>query len=554
LSEDYPLVVENLSFRYHSRPDVAIKDVSFQLKRGELLLVAGASGCGKTTLARCINGLIPRSYKGDRSGSVLIHGSEVSRISLVDVAQVIGTLLQDPERQIVASNVWNEIAFGLENLGLPPAEIEKRIDQVIARLNIEHLRGRDTFTLSGGEKQKVALAGLLVMRPSILLLDEPLASLDPASAYEALAIFRSLADEGATILLIEHRVEDALAARPERLLYMSGGEVRYLGPVDTLPPEIDYHEVKLPAPWVVQRVRQSEHSERSESAPPVVKPTREERVQREPVIEFKDVSFAYGDGPLVLHDINLKVDHGDLIAVLGPNGAGKSTLVKHAIGLLKPTHGTVLVEGTDTRKMTVAQTARKVGYVFQSPTHMLFAPTVREELAFGPANLGYSKEEIQQNVMTSVTAVNLTGLEEYPPLGLSFGQQKRTGIAAVLSMRSKVMVLDEPTAGQDYANYTQFMEILCGTSGEDGKSLLTTNFAATLFITHDLDLAVTYANRVILVGEGRVVADGPPEQVLHDFDLLKRYRVRPTSLLRMNLDLLSKTGRFLPAEALASYE
>ena len=553
MSEDYPLVVENLSFRYHSRPDVAIKDVSFQLKRGELLLVAGASGCGKTTLARCINGLIPRSYKGDRSGSVLIHGREVSGISLVDVAQVIGTLLQDPERQIVASNVWNEIAFGLENLGLLPAEIDERIDQVFTRLNLEHLRGRDTFTLSGGEKQKVALAGLLVMRPSILLLDEPLASLDPASAYEALAIFRSLADEGATILLIEHRVEDALAARPERLLYMTNGEVRYLGPVDTLPPEIDYHEVKLPAPWVVQRVRQSERSERSKPAPPVVQPPHEERVPGETVIEFKDVSFAYGDGPLVLHDINLKVNHGDLIAVLGPNGAGKSTLVKHAIGLLKPTRGTVLVEGTDTRKMTVAQTARKVGYVFQSPTHMLFAPTVREELAFGPANLGYSKEEIQRNVTTSVTAVNLTGLEEYPPLGLSFGQQKRTGIAAVLSMRSKVMVLDEPTAGQDYANYTQFMEILCGTSGEDGKSLLTTNFAATLFITHDLDLAVTYANRVILVGEGRVVADGPPEQVLRDFDLLERYRVRPTSLLRMNLDLLSKTGRFLPAEALASY-
>jgi energy-coupling factor transport system ATP-binding protein len=497
--------------------------------------VAGASGCGKTTLARCVNGLIPRSYKGDRSGSVLIHGREVSEIPLVDVAQVSGTLLQDPERQIVASNVWNEIAFGLENLGLQPAEIDERVDQVFARLNIEHLRGRDTFTLSGGEKQKVALAGLLVMRPSILLLDEPLASLDPASAHEALAIFRSLADEGATILLIEHRVEDALAARPERLLYMSGGKVCYLGTVDALPPEIDYREVKLPAPWVVQRVRQSEQGDRSEPAQPVVQPVAEERVQGKPVIEFKDVSFAYGDGPLVLHDINLMVYDGDLIAVLGPNGAGKSTLVKHAIGLLKPTRGQVLVEGIDTRKMTVAQTARKVGYVFQSPTHMLFAPTVREELTFGPMNLGYSKEDTERNVATSVTAVNLTGLEEYPPLGLSFGQQKRTGIAAVLAMRSKVMVLDEPTAGQDFANYTQFMEILCGNSGEDGKSLLTANFAATLFISHDL------------------VADGPPEQVLRDFDLLQRYRVRPTSLLRMNLDLLPKTGRFLPAEALASY-
>jgi len=547
LNQDYPLVIENLSFRYHSRPEPAIQDVSFQLQRGELLLVAGASGCGKTTLARCVNGLIPRSYKGDRSGSVFIHNQEVAQMSLTQVAQVIGTLLQDPERQIVASNVWNEIAFGPENLGLAREEIIERIEQVFVRLNIDHLRGRDTFTLSGGEKQKIALAGLLVMRPSILLLDEPLASLDPASSHEALDIFRSLANEGTTILLIEHRVEDALAARPDRLLYMSEGLVRYLGPVDTLPAEIDYREVKLPAPWVVERVRQNPASVKAPQPPPPA------QAGGETLIEFKDVSFAYGDGPIVLHDVNLKIQRGDLIAVLGPNGAGKSTLVKHAIGLLKPTQGQVLVDSVDTRQMTVAQTARKVGYVFQSPTHMLFAPTVREELAFGPANLGYSKEDIQRNIASSLAAMNLTGLDEYPPLGLSFGQQKRTGIAAVLAMRSMIMVLDEPTAGQDYANYTQFMEILCGVSGEDGKSLLSANFAATLFITHDLDLAVTFANRVILVGEGRVVADGPPEQVLRDFDLLKRYRVRPTSLLRMNLDLLPQTGRFHAAEALAAY-
>src|SRR5512136_438111 len=253
---DDALIVENLSFRYHSRPELAIREVSFRLKPGELLLMAGSSGCGKTTVARCINGLIPRSYKGELTGSALLHGTPVSQMSLVEISQVIGTLLQDPERQIVASNVLSEIAFGPENLGMPRQEIRERIDQVMERLNMEHLRQRDTFTLSGGEKQKVALAGLLAMRPSILLLDEPLASLDPASAYEALAIFRRLADEGTTIVLIEHRVEDALQARPDRLLYMSGGEVRYLGPVTTLPPQLDHHEVKLPAAWVVERVRQ----------------------------------------------------------------------------------------------------------------------------------------------------------------------------------------------------------------------------------------------------------------------------------------------------------
>lgn len=546
LPQEAILAVKDLSFRYRSRPDYAIKDISLELERGELLLVAGASGCGKTTLARCINGLIPRSYKGDLAGSVRLHGQAVADIPMAEIAQTVGTLLQDPERQIVASTVLGEISFGPENLGLPRSEIQARIDEVIERLGIEHLRNRETFALSGGEKQKVALAGVLAMRPSILLLDEPLASLDPASAHEALAIFRRLADEGATIVMIEHRVEDALQARPDRLLYMSEGRVRYLGPVDRLPPEIDHHEVKLPAQWVVQRVQQVGES----SSPPALPPPP---LEDEPLVVFEHVSFAYSDGPLVLRDINLKIRRGDLIAVLGPNGVGKSTLVKHAIGLLKPTQGRVLVAGQDTRQLSVAKMAREVGYVFQSPGHMLFAPTVREELAFGPQNLNFSPEETERNIRDSIAAVNLNGLEEYPPLGLSFGQQKRTTIAAVLAMRSRILIMDEPTAGQDYANYTKFMDALNGAMNEQGESVLSAHFAATLFITHDLDLALTYANRVILIGNGQVVADGPPEEALRDFELLERYRVRPTSLLRLNFELMPKTSRFMPAEALAAF-
>ncbi len=210
------------------------------------------------------------------------------------------------------------------------------------------------------------------------------------------------------------------------------------------------------------------------------------------------------------------------------------------------------MNGKDTREMSVAQIARALGYVFQSPTHMLFAPTVREELAFGPHNLGFSASEIERNVSESIKTVNLPGFEDYPPLGLSFGQQKRVGIASVLAMQSKIMVMDEPTAGQDYANYTHFMDAMCH-ADESRKSMLAENFAATLFITHDIDLAVTYANRVILVGRGTVVADGPPEEILRDFSLLESCRVRPSSLLELNLELLPKTGRFLSASALAAY-
>ncbi|MFZ5911520.1 MAG: ABC transporter ATP-binding protein [Chloroflexota bacterium] len=549
-----PLVVENLSFQYRSRPELAIENISFELEPGEMLLIAGSSGCGKTTLARCINGLIPRSYGGKREGEVRLHGKDVAGIPLAEVAQIVGTLLQDPERQIVASNVYNEIAFGPENLGLPRDEIVARVEMAMQRLGLGYLRERDTFSLSGGEKQKVALAGVLAMNPSILLLDEPLASLDPASAYEALGIFRGLADEGKTIVLIEHRVEDAIAARPDRLMYMADGRVEYLGPITSLPQEIDHKQVKLPALWVVQRVK-----ERKEIVETVSKPeVRTERSRSVPergetLVSFENVAFRYDtELPYVLQNVNLEIRRGDLIAVLGRNGAGKSTLIKHAIGLLKPTEGVVLVEGQDTRKMSVAQIARVLGFVFQSPTHMLYAPTVREELAFGPNNLEFEKEEVTSAVSESVATLNLSGLEEYPPLGLSFGQQKRTTIAAVLAMRSKIMVMDEPTAGQDYANYTHFMDVMCRPV-DGAQSLLSANFAATLFITHDLDLAVTYANRVLLVGDGTVVADGTPEEVLKDFNLLERCRVRRTSLLDLNLSLLPKTGGFLPAEALAAY-
>ncbi len=543
---DKPLVIENLTFKYRTRPELALENVSLELKPGELLLIAGSSGCGKTTLARCINGLIPRSYRGERSGRVLLHGREVADMHIPEMAQVVGTLLQDPERQIVASNVFNEVAFGPENLGLPRDEILQRVDMALKRLKLEYLRERETFNLSGGEKQKVALAGVLTMNPSILLLDEPLASLDPASAHEALEVFRSLADEGKTVILVEHRVEDAIGAKPDRLLYMDEGKVKYLGPIDKMPKEIDHTKVKLPAPWVVQRVKSL--NIKTEPAPKHVETER-----GEPLVVFEDVDFQYdSDLPLILNNVNLKIYPGDLIALLGPNGAGKSTLVKHAIGLLKPTKGRVLIEGQDTRKMSVAQIARAVGYVFQSPTHMLYAPTVREELEFGPKNLGYDDQQIPQFIKESLDTVNLGGFDEYPPLALSFGQQKRTTIAAVLAMRSKILVMDEPTAGQDFANYTHFMDTLCDVS-ENAQSILSANFAATLFITHDLDLAVTYANRVLLFGDKHIVADGKPQDVLKDADMLLKYRVRPTSLLKLNLDLLPKTGRFLPAEALAAY-
>lgn len=540
---DTPAVyIEDLSFRYRDREELAIRDISFQAGCGQLVLLAGASGSGKTTLIRCINGLIPRSYKGEVTGIVQLLGQNTRDMKLAQISQMVGTVLQDPERQILGTRVINEVAFGLENLNLSRQEILNRVNIALDYLDISHLRDRETFSLSGGEKQKIALAGILAMRPSILLLDEPLASLDPASAQEALSLVRRLVDEGLTVLLVEHRVEDVLKIHPDRVMFMIDGELRYQGPLKGLNQVVDYTEIKMPAPVIIDRAR-------NDPPPAEVRFTpagpRDEagtgNLPGSPLVRFDKVSFEYEAGVPVLQDVNLDIQRGDVIAVLGPNGAGKTTLVKHAIGLLKPKSGQVLVNGVDTRKLSVARIASTLGYVFQSPSHMLFAPTVQEELSFGPKNLNHDPQEIEKEVSQAIQIVNLEGREQDPPLALSFGQQKRVSIAAVLAMRSRILVMDEPTAGQDYRNYTDFMDAI----------LQLPSFEAIVFITHDIDLAVIYANRVLLVNEGRLVADGTPPDVLSDFELLNTSRVVPSSLLQANIDFYPYTQRFMRAEALA---
>jgi energy-coupling factor transport system ATP-binding protein len=528
-----PLSVRDLTFRYRIRQQPAIHALNFDLHPGELMLLAGSSGCGKTTLMRCINGLIPRTYRGEVSGEVDLFGRPARDLSMAELSQIVGTLLQDPERQIVGSYVLNDVAFGLENLALPQEEIARRVDETLDYLGILHLRDRETFGISGGEKQKVALAGVLAMRPKILLLDEPLASLDPASANEALHLFRRLADEGISVLLVEHRVEDVLAVKPDSVLYLDEGQQVYSGNAGGLMQVVDYHRIKLPAPVVMERAAK----EPAPSYQPLLRPAREE-----PLVRFENVSFRYAaDLPDVLRDINLTIYRGDVIAILGHNGAGKSTLVKHAMGLIKPTQGNVLLEGKNTRDISVAQAANTIGYVFQSPSQMLFAQTVGEELAFGPKNLRHSPEVIRQNVEMALKTVNLEEEIGSPPLALSFGQQKRISIAAVLAMRSRILMMDEPTAGQDYWNYMAFMDVIMQMPG----------FDSILFITHDVDLSVIYANRVLLVYDGRIIADGPPQDVLKDDDLLRRSRVLPTSLLELNRRFFPRTGAFMRAELLA---
>ena len=538
-SSPLPISIRNLTFQYRIRDEPAVKNINLDLHKGELMLIAGTSGCGKTTLMRCINGLIPRTYSGTIEGEIKLFGKSVNTISLAELSQTVGTILQNPERQIVSGFVLNEIAFGPENLGLEREEILYRVDEALGYLGISDLRDRETFTLSGGEKQKVALAGVMAMRPQILILDEPLASLDSASSHEALLLFRKLADEGISVMLVEHRIDEVLSIKPDTVLYLEEAEEAYLGDVAGLMKIADYLKMKLPAEVVLDRARNDPR--------PVFKPVIGLSGPGElgdELLSMEDVSFRYDkDLPFVLQDINLSVNKGDTIAVLGPNGVGKTTLVKHALGLLKPTEGRVLLEGLDTLEATIAGSAKTIGYVFQDPGQMLFAPTVEEELTYGPQNLGQSETAIRENVNWALDTVNMEEYRDSPPLALSHGQQKRVSIAAVLAMRSRILVMDEPTAGQDYWNYRTFMDSILQMPG----------FDALIFITHDLDLAITYATRVLLLSEGRIASDGPVEQVLEDKELLRSCRVLPTSLLDLNIQLLSETGRFMRAEELAHH-
>ncbi len=543
-----PLAVDGLTFRYRSATAPSISDLNFVATAGDLLLIAGGSGSGKSTLLRCLNGLIPRSYGGDLSGRIAIDGEAPAGMGLAQLAQMVGTILQDPDRQIVTSYVERQVAFGPENLGWPRERIRAAVAATLERLRITHLRNRETGGLSGGERQKVALAGLLSMNPHILLLDEPLASLDPASAREALALFRELADDGRAVLLVEHRVEDALVARPERTLFLRDGRQAFLGSSQDFLALADPREVKLPADIALARLGTGDWGLGTEEQDRLPIVNRQSSIVNrqspgDPLLEFADIRFGYGDGPEILHGISLTLREGEVLAIMGPNGAGKSTLLRHGIGLLRPNSGQVRVAGLDARGSTVAQLARTVGYVFQSPSHMLFAPSVRAELTFGPRNLGLDAAATDAAVPAALAQVGLAGFEDRAPLSLSFGQQKRLGIAAVLSMRPRVLVLDEPTAGQDHGSTQALMHMIGGLEG----------LAATVLITHDVDLAVSYATRVVLMRDGQIEADGPTEQVLGDRALIERCRIVPTSLLELNLRLLPRTGRFLPIEQLASF-
>lgn len=538
------LEIEGLTFRYRRASEPAIRDLTLTVERGEVLLVAGPSGCGKSTLIRAINGLIPHSYSGELSGNVRIDGRPTTDLRLRDIARTVGTVLQDPAKQIVGATVEAELAFGPENLGVPRSEILDRIGSVMDRAGIGNLAGRETFALSGGERQLLAVGGILMLRPTLYVVDEPLANLDPATAGRLLGILRALADDGAAIVIVEHRVEEALDLMPDRVLYLDSGINQYLGPVDGFLRIADPHAVKLPFDVVLDRAREDARSNGAEAAPAdAAESSGGIHDDGPPRLAFRDVHAGYGDRP-VLRGINASFRRRETVAVLGPNGSGKTTLFRTAMRLLEPTSGTIEVDGSPIATKTVSQLATVFGYVFQSPSQMLFARTVREELAFGPRNLGRDPatfDTIIDEALGRTALADLEGIRERAPLTLSFGQQKRLALAIALCLQPPTLILDEPSAGQDHRTANGFLAAVSSIPGLESLYL----------ITHDVDLALTHADRILLMRDGELVADGPPTDVIADQEQWTACNLRPTSLLRANAKWGERPGRLLDSETLA---
>jgi energy-coupling factor transporter ATP-binding protein EcfA2 len=515
--------IENFTFRYGDAEKPALKDINLQIRDGEFVLITGPSGGGKSSLCRCFNGLIPHFYGGRVTGKVEVQGTDVISHSTKELATKVGMIFQDPENQLVATDVEREIAFGMENLSFPKTLIAKRLEESLDTLGISALRYKQVHELSGGEKQKVAIASVLALHPGILVLDEPTSELDPKSAEEVLSIVERLNDElGLTIILIEHRL-DRVAQHADRIIMMSHGGIAADGDPRQVLSSKKPQETGVGLPPITKLVQgMREKGINIDKMPLTVREGRtilegafrkvSSQVTRddkdytgEQVIEIKKLWYVYPTGVTALKDVSLKVYQGEFVAVMGRNASGKTTLVKNINGLLKPARGIVTVEGTDTRKATIAELAGKVGFVFQNPNDHLFADTVEEEIAFTLKNLGSNGVEVKPKVEEMLERFDIKEYRKQYPRYLSGGEKQRVALASVIVTQPGILILDEPTRGMDYGLKSRLMVFL-----NEYRHMGNT----VIMVTHDVEMVAEHADRVILMSEGKIVVDGNKREVL----------------------------------------
>jgi energy-coupling factor transport system ATP-binding protein len=512
LLEEPIATFSGLTYQYPEREAPALRELSWTVAPGEFVTVTGPSGSGKSTLLRCLNGLTPHFSGGTFDGIVTVAGHDTRHYSPRVLARLTGFVFQDPEAQFVAGRVDDEIAFGMEQLGIPPVTMRKRVEEVLDLLGIAALRDREIATLSGGERQRVAVAAALALQPSILALDEPTSQLDPWGAEEVLAALNRLNEDlGLTVILAEHRLERVVAHADRLTVLAPGGSIALDGPpreslrhteIETLPAllalgrRLDW----APLPLSIKEGRAAQRRDAAIGRMPAPAPSDPALPGGASVVTLQRVSAGWDRYP-VLRDIDLDVRPGELIALMGRNGSGKTTLLRLVAGLHRPSSGRVLIAGQDTTRLHPADIAQTVGYLPQNPSALFFAETLRAELAFTLKHHPQSGLEPE----ATLTSLGLEHATDHNPRDLSGGERERAALAAVLVGGPRVLLLDEPTRGMDAAR-KRALAMMLHRLRDDG--------VAILLATHDVELVAEVASRVVLVGDGRIVADGGPRTVL----------------------------------------
>ena len=534
----------NFGYQYNAQAEPTLHGVDLTIYKGEKVLIAGPSGSGKSTLAHCINGLIPFSYIGEITGSLKINGKETKDMSLFEISKTVGTVLQDSDAQFVGLTVAEDIAFAMENDCTPHEAMLQRVQQAAKEVNVLDVLAHAPHELSGGQKQRVSLAGVLVDDVSVLLFDEPLANLDPATGKAAIELIDDIHKRTeSTIVIIEHRIEDVLHRDVDRIILVNEGRIV----ADTSPDELlcsgllgdnglreplyitalKYAGVQLtpdmhPASLAKMQLSEDARSQVQSwfrAAPPA--PPRE---KGEELLRAEGIRFAYPNGKEALCGIDFELRRGELMCIVGQNGAGKSTFSKVICGFEKPQHGVLYLNGRDIAPLTIKERAEHIGYVMQNPNQMISKNMIAEEVGLALTLDGMEPEGIQQRVHETLKVCGLYPFRNWPVSALSFGQKKRVTVASILAMGPEIIILDEPTAGQDFRHYTEIMEFLLELNRQG---------VTIVMITHDMHLMLEYASRAAVFADGRIIADDSPARLLTDGDIISRASLKETSLFTL---------------------
>jgi cobalt transport protein ATP-binding subunit len=541
--------IKDLSYTYPQADRPALKNINLTINKGEFILLTGPSGCGKTTFCRTLNGLIPKFYNGKMVGQVIVNGLDTAKYSTMELAQHVGLIFQNPDNQIFALTVEKDIAFGLENLGKNREEMYKEIDWAAGVTGINNLRQRATHELSGGQKQRLTIASVLAMHPSIIVLDEPTSFLDPVGAEHIFEVLDHLnKDLEITVILIEHRI-DIAAKYADRIIVFDQGEVRSDGtPVEILSRE-DTRLLGVGIPRILSLAKLLKYKKRFPPYPLSAEqfyqalisdlPRKKEKITKKvtsevkelsgehhhkPLIELRNVYFDYPGNVQALKSVDLTIHQGDFIAIMGENGAGKTTLVKHFNGLLRPKKGDVFFDGINISEKSVAQLARRIGLVFQNPDDQLFEETVEKEISFALHNFGMNESFIEKRVNWALNLLDIDQYKEKSPFALSGGERKRVALASVLAWDPDVLVLDEPTIGQDYGQKERLRHFLMQ---------LRTQGKTVIIVTHDVEFVAESQPRIILMAGGRVVTEGTTKEIMTNPEALELCSVAQPEITRL---------------------